>query len=217
MLSSIKEAIGSMPKPDRPVDLDVFGQEFLKNALRESRTATFNRMCPKEYLGTDWSRPCFDQNRPQIAKVTGWSADRRGLILTGPTGRGKTRSAWELTRRLMCEEGRDIVYWHAMDWFSTLQSHVKYGRDDAKGWVDAVAAHWLVFIDDYGQEAVTKSKEDWAESWFFRFLDIRIERGLPMLITSNLGAKEMADRVEGVRSDPLVRRVVELCEPVKFQ
>lgn len=220
MLSSIGQAIGDLsdlPRPTKPIDLEAAGQEYLRRAVRESRAAMFNRICPPEYQATDWTRPGFSANREQIARVVDWKPDRKGLILTGPTGRGKTRAAWQLLKRLMCEEGRDVVYWHAMDWFKELQHHVRYGRDEAGPWVNAVASHWLVFLDDYGQDAVTKGKEEWAEAWFFRFLDIRVERGLPLLITSNMTAKDMADRVTDIRSDALVRRILDLCDPVKFQ
>jgi DNA replication protein DnaC len=74
----------------------------------------------------------------------------------------------------------------------------------------------VVFIDDWGQEANLKSRENWAEGWFFRFVDYRIERGLPLIITTNLTAKDIARKEGDVRGDPLLRRLLEMSDVVKF-
>ena len=115
------------------------------------------------------------------------------------------------------EEARDIRYFHASDWFSTLQGCLNYGRDDARGWVDAVARRPVVYIDDLGQEAIQTARSEWAMSWFMRFLDIRVSERLPLYVTTNLDAQGIAERgASSVRGDPMVRRLIEICEPIKF-
>ena len=85
---------------------------------------------------------------------------------------------WALMQRLGCGDGHDVRYWSASDWFTTLQENIRFGRDEARGWVNTVARRHIVFIDDYGQEAMQSSREDWARGWFFQFLDIRVGEGL---------------------------------------
>ena len=156
-------------------------------------------------------------NRAQIERVLAHQVGAKGLLLTGKTGRGKTRSMWSLMRRLACEEARDIRYFHAGDWFATLQGCLSYGRDDARGWVDAVARRPIVFVDDLGQEAIQTARSEWAMSWFMRFLDIRVSERLPLYVTTNLDAQGIAERgASSVRGDPMVRRLIEICEPIKF-
>ena len=156
-------------------------------------------------------------NRAQIERVLAHQVGAKGLLLSGRTGRGKTRSIWALMRRLACDEARDVRYFHAQDWFATLQGCLNYGRDDARGWVDAVARRPVVFIDDLGQEAIQTARSDWAMSWFMRFLDIRVSERLPLYVTTNLDAQGIAERgASSVRGDPMVRRLIEICEPIKF-
>lgn len=188
--------------------------------VREMRKADAVRRweiaCPEQLKRTDWQHPSLARNGPQIARVLGYKVNPRGIIATGPTGRGKSRAMWALMRRLGCDEGHDVRYWSASDWFSTLQEHTSYGRDYARGWVETVASRRIVFIDDVGQEAIQTSKQEWATGWFFRFLDLRVGAGLPLFATTNLTASEMSERSGNVRGDPLVRRLLDLCEPVKF-
>ena len=156
-------------------------------------------------------------NRAQIERVLAHQVGAKGLLLSGRTGRGKTRSMWALMRRLAHDEARDIRYFHAGDWFATLQGCLTYGRDDARGWVDAVARRPIVFIDDLGQEAIQTARSEWAMSWFMRFLDIRVSERLPLYVTTNLDAQGIAERgASSVRGDPMVRRLIEICEPIKF-
>lgn len=177
----------------------------------------YDRYRPKAFSGYDRNHPSLAANSAAIASILGWGYQDKGLLITGPTGKGKSRSCWELLRRLYAEEGHECRWYHAMDWLTELNECMKYGRDDAKGWVSDVAWRRVIFLDDWGQEANSKSREDWAQSWFFRFLDYRLERKLPIIITTNLTAKDIADKNSDVRSDPLLRRLLEICTVVKFQ
>lgn len=121
-----------------------------------------------------------------------------------------------LCRRLLCEEGRDVGIWHAQDFFSALQGEIRYGRDEADGFIKRIAARRVLFIDDYGQQAVQSNREEWARGWFFRLLDLRVSAGLPLLMTTNLSAGQLASDSTDIKGDPLLRRLLDLAEPVKF-
>lgn len=197
------------------VDFDERGRAYLMDAHRRDAVGYWEAKCPKEYRSFNASHDTILANADAINRVLSWTYGRKGLLLSGPTGRGKTRTCWELIRRLAQHSVR-VKAWHAQDFFSELAKQVKYGRDDAGGWVSDQAWNTTVFIDDWGQQANTKSQEEWAEGWWFRFLDLRIERGLPLIITTNLTAKDIAHRTTDVRSDPMLRRLLELCDVVKF-
>lgn len=200
------------------VDVEAYGADYLARARRADAAARFHADCPPEFLDTDFNDKRLAPNKASIDAVRNWKFDKRGLLATGPTGRGKTRAIMDLYRRLAVEEGRDVRFWYAGDWFATLQQQINYGRDDARGWVESCAARPIVILDDLGQEALTKARAEWAQAWFFRFMDLRIGNGLPIIATTNLGAQDMAGRGDskGVRADPLIRRMLELMEVVKF-
>ena len=200
-----------------PIDLGAASLAHLAEARKRDAIARYEASVPPGMRQSDWSHPAMLPNAEAIARVLAHQVTGRGLILTGRTGRGKTRAMWALLRRLACEEARDVRYFHAQDWFSTLHGCLNYGRDDARGWVEAVARRQIVFIDDLGQEAIQTARSEWAMSWFLRFLDIRVSERLPLYVTTNLDAQGIAERgASSVRGDPMVRRLIEICEPVKF-
>ena len=198
-----------------PVHFDKLGADYLKISRARMAAEVYNRNCPAEYRTFDRSNPMVMANDTAVERVLSWKFQKRGLLLAGPTGCAKTRTCWELIYRL-CDDGVEVAPYHAMDWLSKLHEGVKYGRDDAKEWVSAVAYRAVVFIDDWGQEANLKSRESWAQAWFFRFLDYRIERGLPLLMTTNLTGHDIAERHDNIKADPLLRRLLEICDVVKF-
>ena len=220
VLDDLHAKAGELPAVDL-VDLEAkrvaATNAMLRDLRREDARKRWDLACPDRLKTSDWAHPRLAPYLPQINRVLGYQIGTRGLLASGPTGRGKTRSMWQLMRRLGIDDGLDVRYWTASDWFTTLQNQITYGRDDARGWVEAVASRHVVFIDDLGQEAIQTNREDWASGWFFRFLDIRVGLGLPLFITTNLTAREIAGRNAGVRANPLVRRLLDLCDPVTFE
>ncbi len=207
-------AIAAMPRQDP----DEVSARFIADARRRDATNRFHATIASEYLDSDWSHPSMIANAGPIAAIRAWQYGKKGILASGPTGLGKTRAIADLYRRLACEEGRDCRYFNAADWFSELGAQVKYGRDDARGWVTSLAQRPVFIMDDLGQEAVVKSQEEWAQSWFFRFLDIRREHGLPLIVTTNLSAEQITGRHDrrNLRADPLLQRLLDLCAVVKF-
>lgn len=200
-----------------PVDFEEIGRQYLADAKKRDAIARYEADSQKGYPESDWDHAMLRPYRHAIDQVRDWQYGPMGVIASGKTGRGKTRAIFDLYRRLACEEGRSVRYWFAGDWFSELQSNVKYGRDDARGWIEAVAKHPIVILDDLGQEAVTTARSDWAAGWFFRFLDIRIAARLPLIVSTNLTAQEIAgSHAKNIRSEPMIRRLLELGAVVKF-
>lgn len=212
---------GSETCDRKPVDWEAATEAYIAQAKRETAIARYAAFAENHpiIVETDWERPQYQQNRHVIDRVIGWSYCAKGMLLTGESGRGKTRSLAALFRRLACEDGRDVIYVFAGDWFAGLQAQVNYGRDDARGWVEAWARRPIVMIDDLGKEAIQTSRERWAESWFFRFLDIRINAGLPLIIATNQSAGAIAGGAatgREMRADPMLRRILQLCQVVRF-
>jgi DNA replication protein DnaC len=206
-----------------PIDFDAVGATYAADCRRRDCFNRWQTACPVEYQDSDWQHPQLAAYRPQIERVLAWRpiAGGKGMLLTGPTGRGKTRSMWALVKALS-EECKEVRVWHSTDFFAKLQEQVNFGRDDALGWVQAVARRKILVIDDLGQESVMAAKADWAQSWFFRLLDIRLGEELPIIITTNLTADAIACQGDtqsrkGLRADPLIRRLLDLCDIVKFE
>ena len=222
MEDEIKKLPEILPVSDTPpakFDWDAIGKNYLADAQLRRCQERFKLACPPELHPdvTDWAHPNLARYAAQIEQVKAWPGGKRGILAAGESGRGKTRAFWHLLGRLS-NESREIRFFTAHAWFARLGQEVRYGSDDAQGWVESVAKAPVVFIDDLGQQALTKAREEWAMQWFFSLLDIRLNHGLPLFVTTNLTAPEIAGRADksGIREDPLLRRLLELCEVVKF-
>ena len=225
-LSNIGDALGGVaatlppPPPEMTSEaLYEFGVEYARRAVREARAERWRNLCPPAYHATNFADPRLAHNAAQLAKVLGWQYGPRGLLLAGPTGGGKTRSLWALLRRLACDEGRDFSFWNAQDLAAEITANVRFGVDEARAFIGCLAKVPVLVIDDLGQEATTAGQEDRVRSWLFRLFDRRVELGLPLLVSTNATAEQLAGTEGGksaVRADPLLRRLLETAEPVKF-
>jgi DNA replication protein DnaC len=198
------------------VDLDAIGAAYLAKAKKTAAIREFVRNCPKDKRRFNASHPAIASNQGLARKIISWQYQDRGLLVSGSSGRGKTTAMFHLMLQL-AKQGREIRYFSAFDFFGELQKQVHYGRDDAGEWVRAIARAPIVFIDDLGQESIHASRQEWAQGWFFRFLDLRSGNRLPLFVTTNLSAQEMAGGVSEVKAHPLLRRILLVCEPIKFQ
>lgn len=210
-----------LPAPNEPVDLETVGQSYLADSILRTRREYFKHRTPIAYqepfdIARLTTGRAYD-NSAALQKVLAWKVGPTGLLLSGPQGRGKTRAAYALCARLLCEESVNVAIWQASDFFAEMQGYVRYGNDEAGAFIERQAARPVFFLDDFGQQALLNSREDWARSWFFRFLDIRLGARLPLIITTNQTASQIAGRDFDVKGDPLLRRLTELAEPIKFQ
>lgn len=208
----------AVPQVAPDFDIDAFRESYLERAKRRDAEKQFELDCPVGLRNSDWNHPGIATNRSVIERVMQWQPGPKGLLLSGPTGRGKTRATFALYRRLLVDELRDARFYFAGDFFNKLQGEVQYGRDDAAGWISATAARPILILDDLGQQAMLTARADWAEAWFFSLLDRRLSNRLPLIVSTNLPATEIAGSTSGaaVRQEPLLRRLLELCEVVKF-
>src|SRR5688572_1498021 len=72
-------------------------QALREKAKTENRRLELWRIqCPEDFQGTVRDRI---PNPVRYDKVMAWTYGRKGIVLHGPTGRGKSRCAWELLRR----------------------------------------------------------------------------------------------------------------------
>ena len=196
-------------------------QRALAEARAADRLARFEADVGEKYRQTDWTHPKMQPFLAVSQRVMAWQPGGRGLLVTGPSGRGKTRAVSALYRRLAIEEGRDVRYFNAADWFAMLGEQVNYGKDDARPFINRHARYPIFILDDMGQQArVSKQRDEHVQAWFFRFLDIRRAEGLPLIMTTNLSAREIAasDDPNGlIRADPLMVRLFDLCEIVSYE
>jgi DNA replication protein DnaC len=150
----------------------------------------------------------LDYDKAASAIVTGWRYGRKGLILYGPSGAGKTRSAWLLLRRLF-DEGRKIAAFDGFAWFAAVSSAFR-DMEQAESWMGRLCAVDIVFLDDIFRGKLTDAQDLalWA------LVERRAANGKPLIVTANATPGLLVGATPQI--EPIIRRIKEFCEPVAF-
>jgi DNA replication protein DnaC len=149
---------------------------------------------------------CWDSSKPE-----------RFVVLRGPRGRGKTTyAAATLRRALGCG-----VLW--VEWTSLM-------REVANSWDQGgdnliikplLTARFLV-VDDFGKELAGHDDArmpGWQKRVAFEVINHRYTHRLPTVLTTELGAAEMGDRLDGAITSRLMHegRWIDLSEQPDYR
>ena len=178
-----------------------------EKALRDSRLAAWKKICPPDFQATDISRLPIPAKAQEILS---WNYGRKGLLLHGKTGKGKSRCAWLLCERIFYS-GKSIQILGAMSGFEYAGVFEGGGRA-VVDWIDRRAKCGLLFCDDVFKVKLTDS----FEAAVFAIVDYRMSHGLPIMATLNDTGETLAGRMSADRGDAFVRRLKEMCEVVQF-
>lgn len=147
-----------------------------------------------------------DQRNENIARkyVANFDAMRKqgtGLLLCGQVGTGKSFLAACIANELI-NQGTPCL----MTNFSRIISRVseKFGGDQK--YLDDLNRFDLLIIDDLGAERDTEFT--WEK--VMNVIDARYRAGLPLIITTNFGPKDFADRGD-IRRQRVFSRLKEMC------
>lgn len=171
----------------------------------------WNKACPEEFRATINYQDA-DCSREIHAQVLRWQrTSRKGLILAGPTGRCKTRFLWDLLKR---EHYAGIPFYMARhpEWRRKASRLAGESQTELDKWIGVQAKIAIWAMDDLGKGTVTPASEEALES----LIDERSRRRLPMLFTTNDSADSLTRRLSADRGAPMVRRILDTCDVVKF-
>lgn len=160
---------------------------------------------PAEFMDTD---PGQLPDRAAYEKVQKWKRSKRGLVLHGPSGSGKSRSAWALLARLW-GEGDEVAGHDAQKIVD------EYEEKRKKGWgpwyTQQLCAAGMLLIDDLGNE-------EWGDGLMMHIIKTRAEKGRPTIVTTQHTSSTLYPRAKNrERVAALVRRLRDHYEPVTFR
>ncbi len=149
-----------------------------------------------------------------LAELRGVNVAETGVLLYGPSGRGKTFQASLLVQaaiRHAFEHGRQTpssmqFQWHnAASLFERLRAQMR--RDDAtRLTIDQLANARVLVLDDLGAERPT----DWVRERLYDIVNTRYEANRSVLVTTNLNPEQM-ERQLGAR---IAGRLIEMCRVI---
>lgn len=131
---------------------------------------------------------------------------KNSLLFVGGTGTGKTHLAAAIAN-LLVDKGIQTR-------FGTFQAHLEeikkeFDQSGQKHYLDDIKGSPMLIIDDLGKEL----KTDWTQSVLYDLINYRYEHLLPMVITTNLTADELANHCGGA----VWSRLQEMCDSVVMQ
>ena len=123
--------------------------------------------------------------------------DSGSMLFIGDTGLGKTHLSTAIAGRVI-ERGFDVRYETAQNLISVF-SRERFGRGYGGAYTDDASERYfgcdLLIIDDFG----TEENNQFSVSVFYNLINTRINRGMPVIINTNLREKEIraryADRI----------------------
>lgn len=129
--------------------------------------------------------------------------EKNGLILCGSYGTGKTHLAAAIVNEVT-DQGVSAL-------FNTYIGHLEaikkeFGSNNERTYLDKMYEVELLVLDDVGKERIS----EWSESVMFDVINNRYENMRPILITTNLNAKQLEEYFGGA----VYSRLIEMCNMV---
>ena len=145
------------------------------------------------------------------------SVERKGLILVGNNGVGKTHLACSIANELI-KNGIPIIYGTLINLLAELKN--TYDVDNNISEMEIIKLYEkvdLLIIDDLGKE----KPSEWGLEKLFTIINSRYENNLPVIITTNYDQNSLIDRLsingEIETAKSIISRLYEMCYLVKIE
>ena len=186
---------------------------------RQRRLVERDRLLMRSGLPAKYLRATFgdavvtEHNREALAKAREF-AERGagGLLLSGPVGRGKTYIAACIVNHRL-----DKLQWTVFGNVVSLLGRIRrtyddWSREDEWDVVNELTSVPVLVLDDLGKDRVT----DWVEQLLYQVIDTRYRENRALVVTTNLGLRDLRDRYPEVGA-ALISRIVDMCRGVRLE
>jgi len=170
-------------------------------------------LCPSAYKETKTTHSGFPASIYET-KVATWKFGRKGLLLFGSTGSGKTRSLFLLLERLVLKEKRNVKVFFSGAWSDFVADNC-LGDEDAMHAKRSLAKCDILVFDDLMAETMSQR----AEGVLLDTIDMRLREAKPIFATTMYTGKMLTEskKIHDLqRCLALLRRLTEACETVNF-
>ena len=175
-----------------------FREELIKENIRSSgignliEKQSFDNFNLSIYKDDDIKKEMAHNLKEAKKYATEFSRDSKNLLLIGTTGTGKTHLTTAIAKTVI-ENGFEVIYDSAQNVVAAFEyDRFKsgYGQYEARG--EKYLECELLILDDLG----TEFSNQFTVSCIYNLLNTRLNKGLPTVISTNLGAGELLSRYE---------------------
>ena len=188
----LEEIIRRNPVPTDPDEDDFAWKLARANELCDERF-------PARYVDAEADH---DQVATWVREYRASARRARSLLLSGPTGTGKTHQAYGALRAAVSQQ--KPIRWYAIstaDLYAKLRGHV-----DVEAELRPYLTCSLLLLDDLGAARST----EWVEEITYRLIDGRYRECRPSIFTTNLPTAEL----KAALGDRIASRLAETCTRV---
>ena len=142
--------------------------------------------------------------------------EKKGLILIGNNGVGKTHLACSIANKLI-ENGTPVIYGTLINLLAELRNSYDIDKNISEMEIFKLYENVdLLIIDDLGKE----KPSEWGLEKLFTIINSRYENNLPVIITTNYNQKSLMERLslngEIETAKSIISRLYEMCYLVKI-
>jgi len=184
-------------------------EEARRREREKAHRKAWEDLCPAEYRNTNYERLPNPEKFEQVQK---WQYGPVGLLVVGPTRRGKTRAVWKLLERLHFDEHRNIIAFSPMD-LKLAVANAWRDSETTEDWISTLRHASVLFLDDLDTIKFTEA----VEETIYDIFEFRPMHAKPVIATLNQSGRQLAARMNtNGRGAKIVERMREYCEVINF-
>ena len=194
-------------------------QEFsrkVKKIIKNSKMSKRNLSYKFENFEPNTSNKKVFNNLKNYSEKLVNGIEKKGLILVGNNGVGKTHLACSIANKLI-ENGIPVIYGTLINLLAELRN--SYEIDNTISEMEIIKLYEnvdLLIIDDLGKE----KPSEWGLEKLFTIINSRYENNLPVIITTNYNQNSLVQRLsingEIETAKSIISRLYEMCYLVKI-
>lgn len=187
-------------------------EKIIKNSKMSKRNLNYKF---DNFETNNSNKKVFDNLKNYSEKLVN-GIEKKGLILAGNNGVGKTHLASSIANKLI-ENGIPVIYGTLINLLAELRN--SYDTENNISEMEIIKLYEnvdLLIIDDLGKE----KPSEWGLEKLFTIINSRYENNLPVIITTNYNQNTLLERlslngeIETARS--IISRLYEMCYLVKI-
>lgn len=187
-------------------------ERIIKNSKMSKRNLSYKF---DNFEPNNSNRKVFDNLKNYSEKLVN-GMEKKGLILVGNNGVGKTHLACSIANKLI-ENGIPVIYGTLINLLAELRN--SYNVDNNVSEMEIIKLYEnvdLLIIDDLGKE----KPSEWGLEKLFTIINSRYENNLPVIITTNYNQNSLVERLslngEIETAKSIISRLYEMCYLVKI-